>query len=91
MVRRRHEACCRMLTKPQHIDMADVGAVFLEDCRDRYYTGHAAVDTGSAQVAEASDAIVDFPFLVVARVFSACNAKVRTDSRCPGYVGAASS
>ncbi len=29
MVRRRAEACWRMLTEPQHTDMADVGAVFL--------------------------------------------------------------
>lgn len=34
MVRRRANACWKMLTDPEHTSMADIAAVFFEDCRD---------------------------------------------------------
>ena len=37
MVRRRANACWKMLTDPEHTSAADIAAVFFEDCRERYY------------------------------------------------------
>ena len=38
MVSRRADAAWRMLTEPHRTDIQDIGAVFFEDCRDRYFT-----------------------------------------------------
>ncbi len=37
MVRRRADACWKMLTDPERTSIADISAVFFEDCRERYY------------------------------------------------------
>ena len=37
MVRRRADACWKMLTEAEHTVMADIAAVFFEDVRERYY------------------------------------------------------
>lgn len=67
MVRRRAEACWRMLTSPEDTCMSDVDAVFFEDCRDRYFTG--AADTPSVLAAEPGEGMGDCKSPSVARVF----------------------
>ena len=37
MVRRRADACWKMLTDAEHTSAADFAVVFFEDCRERYY------------------------------------------------------
>ena len=71
MVRRRAEACWRMLTDPKSMGITDVSAVFFEYCRDRYSQGEAAVESGVAAsaAAEPCDASSDGSSPSVARVF----------------------
>jgi len=67
MVRRRANACWKMLTDPEHVSMKDVSAVFFEDCRERYYM--EVVDPPSCD-GDSQDGVVDAPSPGVAKVFN---------------------
>ena len=89
MVRRRADACWKMLTDPEHVSMRDVGAVFFEDCRERYYTDVTTLpsydgdsDDGTATVVSPSVAKV-FYAAAQRRAVRAANTSclVRTTAR----------
>ena len=67
MVRRRAEACWKMLTEPKNTCMPNVDAVFFKDCLDRYFTG--SLETPSAQAPELGEGMEDCESPSVARVF----------------------
>ena len=87
MVRRRAEACWRMLTAPEDTCMSDVDAVFFEDCRDRYFAGAAAGDTASVLAAELGEGMGDCSSPLVARVFELAIAAQRRAERAERPAG----
>ena len=64
IMRRRAEACWRMLTEPERTCMPDVDSVFFRDCRDRYFM------TPPAHAFELGEGMQEGESPSVARVFA---------------------
>ena len=73
MVRKRAEACWRMLTDPQHTSMADVDAMFFMDVRYRHFEGAIPQDPTPPVPAELGESVQhDVPVVPVGSPSVAC-------------------